>query len=321
MQLFNKYTGFLRSLRPLYWINNLLHYKVLRTNKSKYQQFGINKKTWQNISHIDILKPAAERPWLDANPSISDIQQKSGFLDFSAAIQQKIVDWPQNGYLILEKYFSDEEVDAVNKDIETLLQQQKLDFNFTGRKIMNAWETSPAAEHLLKDENIQTLLSFLLGKQTVPFQTINFQKGSEQKPHSDSIHMTTEPLGYLIATWTALENIVDGAGQLMYYPGSHKLPYIMGEDFDTGNTLWQLGADNYPNYEEKIASVIAKQHIDPKYFKANKGDVFIWHANLLHGGSPITDESTSRRSQVCHYYAKDVLCYHEISERPAVLKA
>src|ERR1700710_239023 len=155
MRLFDKYTGFLRSFRPVYWINNLLHYKTLKANKSKYQQLGVNKKTWQSISHADILKPTLERPWLDRQPSIIDIQHKNGFTNFSAAIQQKILDWPQKGYLILENYFSDEEVDAVNKDIETLLQLQKVDFNFTGRKIMNAWETSPAVAHLLKNENIQ----------------------------------------------------------------------------------------------------------------------------------------------------------------------
>jgi ectoine hydroxylase-related dioxygenase (phytanoyl-CoA dioxygenase family) len=53
-------------------------------------------------------------------------------------------------------------------------------------------------------------------------------------------------------------------------------------------------------------------------FMAKKGDVFVWHANLLHGGSPINNPALSRKSMVLHFYAKDVICYHEITERPAI---
>jgi len=45
----------------------------------------------------------------------------------------------------------------------------------------------------------------------------------------------------------------------------------------------------------------------------------IWHANLLHGGEPILDPALTRKSMVIHYYAKDVVKYHEITERPAIL--
>jgi hypothetical protein len=33
-----------------------------------------------------------------------------------------------------------------------------------------------------------------------------------------------------------------------------------------------------------------------------KGQAIIWHANLLHGGSPQTDKAKTRNSQVTHYY-------------------
>jgi hypothetical protein len=49
------------------------------------------------------------------------------------------------------------------------------------------------------------ILDFLLGRPVHPFQTINFIQGSEQRAHSDFVHMTTEPMGYLIAAWIALE--------------------------------------------------------------------------------------------------------------------
>ena len=64
-----------------------------------------------------------------------------------------------------------------------------------------------------------------MGHQTKLFQSINFLTGSEQHTHSDSIHMSTFPLGGMAAAWVALEDITPGNGPLRYYTSSHKLPY------------------------------------------------------------------------------------------------
>jgi len=37
-------------------------------------------------------------------------------------------------------------------------------------------------------------------------------------------------------------------------------------------------------------------------FLPRKGEVLIWHANLLHGGSAVINQCRSRWSQVSHYY-------------------
>ena len=68
-----------------------------------------------------------------------------------------------------------------------------------------------------------------------------------------------------------------------------------------------------------LEELIAKKNFEKKIFLAKKGDAFIWHANLVHGGSPVIDASLTRKSMVIHYYAKDVIKYHEISERPSLL--
>ena len=121
----------------------------------------------------------------------------------TSAIQQELLTWPQNGYLILRGFFSGERMDAVNAQIEELLNQDQIGYNYSGVKLMNAWEDSEAVNGIFRDPALTQILSFLLGKTVVPFQTINFLKGSQQKAHSDSIHMTTQPPGYLIASWIA----------------------------------------------------------------------------------------------------------------------
>jgi hypothetical protein len=185
---------------------------------------------------------------------------------------------------------------------------------------MFANRKSEVIKNITLDEPLVNILSFILGKEVVPFQTINFITGSEQKGHSDSIHMTTYPLGYLIAVWIALEDINSDNGPLFYYPGSHKLPFVLNNDFNTGETSLFLGNKNYSDYEDVMEEMVFEKGFLKKIFLAKKGDVFIWHANLVHGGSPIINKKLTRKSMVIHYFAKDVIKYHEITERPSLMK-
>ena len=118
-------------------------------------------------------------------------------------------------------------------------------------------------------------------------QTIASHKGSQQGVHSDSIHMTTYPLGYLTAAWIAFEDIHPDSGPLVYYPGSHKLPYLFSKDVNITEADFKREgyAPYHARYEPRIQELIATHQIEPHYFHARKGDVLIWHANLLHGGS------------------------------------
>ena len=132
--------------------------------------------------------------------------------------------------------------------------------------------------------------------------------------------MTTYPLGYLIAIWIALEDITEDSGPLSYFPGSHKLPYLLNDGYERGGNVFTVGADsNYLKYEEKIGEIMQSKQLPKKVFTAKKGDVLVWHANLVHGGEKITNPSATRKSMVVHYFADGVIKYHEISERPALI--
>jgi ectoine hydroxylase-related dioxygenase (phytanoyl-CoA dioxygenase family) len=133
--------------------------------------------------------------------------------------------------------------------------------------------------------------------------------------------MTTYPLGYLIAALIALEDMSTDNGPLFYYPGSHRLPYLLNSDFNEGETFLSLGRKKYTDYEDVLEDLLEKENFKSETFIAKKGDVFIWHANLVHGGSPILNPNLSRKSMVVHYYAKDVIKYHEITERPSLLES
>ncbi len=317
--IFKKYTGFLRDLKVVYVVNNFLNADKLQHNKDLYKKYGIKKSIFSNIGSKDIQKDKVHIPWIDLPNAKEKVQAHSDFKAIDANLQQKILDFIDDGFMILEGFYDDEKVGNLNESVQEILDKQKADLNFTGRKIMDAHRVSDTVNGFFRQPELLRLLSFLLGKPVLPFQSINFIRGSEQRAHSDSIHMTTEPQGYLIATWTALEDCHEGNGALFYYPKSHRLPFVSCEDYNSGHTKWLLGKNSYPNYEEKIQAVIEEEGLERRFFFAKKGDVLIWHSNLLHGGSAITKEGSTRKSMVCHYYAEDVVCYHELTQRPALL--
>ena len=131
--------------------------------------------------------------------------------------------------------------------------------------------------------------------------------------------MTTYPLGYLTATWLALESVGPDNGPLYYYPGSHKLPYIMNSDFDHGGSWLRIGSNANARYEQRIEQLVEDHKLTKESFHAEAGDLLIWHANLLHGGEAIRRAGSTRKSMVVHYFAREVICYHELTQRPALL--
>ena len=319
MNALAQYTGFLRRLRLTYWLFNLLNLWRLAKNRQLYRSLGIGKPVWQHVAHADIKQPSADIPWLD-QPNITPeaIGQRAHFAEFPAAVRAQLLQWPENGFIILPGLLQ-AEADVVNTELTTLRQAGKIAFNFTGRKIFNAWKHSPAVNGIFHHSLLLSIIRFIFEKDVLPFQTVNFVRGSQEKPHSDSIHMTTEPLGYLVAVWVALEDIRAGSGELLFYPGSHKLHYVMSEDFESGNSALQLGATTRASYESKIEELLQQHACVGQPFLARKGDVLMWHANLLHAGSPIQDAQLTRHSLVAHYFAAGVLQYHEITQRPAIV--
>lgn len=318
--LFKKYTGVLRRFKAVYILNNLLNRRRLQHNQELYARYGLRKSIYAPLGKADFPNSHPDIPWLDQEDALPMLEKHPRYAELSTAIQAELRRFVTDGYMVLKNFFSDENVERLNEEIDQLLQDKSIDFNYTGRKIMESFRVSPMADAFFRNRQLLKLLNFTLGKEVIPFQTINFIYGSEQRAHSDSIHMTTEPQGYLIAAWIALEDIGADQGPLVIYPGSHRLPFVSTDDYNSGNTPWTLGGDTNKRYEDKMAAVVKEQGLQPKTFLAKKGDVLIWHANLIHGGQAITSTGATRKSMVAHYFCEGVICYHEMSQRPALLE-
>lgn len=313
-----KISSFIKEIKPAHWIYNLLHYKKLLHNKKAFKDFGIHKPLFMSISSKD-FPDKESKAWLDVGNSADLAPKHPMFASFAPEIQKQLVQWSDQGLIWLKGFLNHTIIDDIDNEVQKIVRDQLIKFTHDN-KLPFANRISPLIKNVTYFPPLISILNFLLGKEVVPFQTLNFIRGSNQRAHSDSIHMTTYPLGYLIAEWIALEDTNENNGPLFYYPGSHKLPYLLNNDFNETSSVLKLGRSHYADYEDVVEEVIEKHHMEKKIFLAKKGDVFIWHANLLHGGTPIKDISLTRKSMVIHYYAKDVIKYHEITERPSLIE-
>ena len=262
-------------------------------------------------------------PWLDLPDAAERIEQKlqAGEITREEAGQCRY--WNANGYIILERLFTESVLDEVWEGYERAVHNGKIkldpepaadDDPYPGR-FLNPHKKVPAYCLILKHPGLLQWIRVLMEREPKPLQTIASHKGSQQGVHSDSIHMTTYPLGYLSAAWIAFEDIHPDSGPLVYYPGSHRLPFVFSKDVGISESEFQR--DGYRSYQEKyepyIRNQIAQRHLEPHYFHARKGDVLIWHANLLHGGSPRRDMQWSRKAVVCHFFVKGAFVYHDLA--------
>jgi ectoine hydroxylase-related dioxygenase (phytanoyl-CoA dioxygenase family) len=262
---------------------------------------------------------AGPAPWLDRDDAEAQIDARLAAGEITAEEAALCRKWARDGYVILEGFYDHDRLDEVWAAYEGAIAEGKVtppdepihEGDARPGRTANAHFAVRAVDEMLFDPKMSHIVSVLMGARARPFQTIIGHKSSQQLEHSDSIHMSTWPQGYLAANWIAFEDARADAGPLVYYPGSHRLPYLMSED------LGIPPDQNYGAYgrlyEPAIQAQIAEHGLRPAWFLGKKGDVLLWHANLLHGGSKVRDVRLTRKALVCHFFAQGVVCYHDLT--------
>ena len=308
---------FIRRFKFTYKAYNFFQKEKLVHNVALYKKHGLSKKYYSSICSEDFKGLGEQKNAMDEKYARLEFPKNAYFNSLDKQLQDELLNWSEDGYVVLRGFFSANEVTAINKEVDRLISSKKANWKYGG-KIMFAIHQSKLLYDIGVSGKLVELLNLLMGKEVELFQSINFIDASEQRTHSDSIHMSTFPLGNLTAAWIALEDVTAENGTLHYYPGSHKFPYIMNKDFDNSGSKCRLGNKTYSDYENKIEGIVKERKLTKKVFKAEAGDVLIWHANLLHGGEPLIDKKRTRKSMVFHYYTNDAICYHEVTQRPAL---
>ena len=155
---------------------------------------------------------------------------------------------------------------------------------------------------LLMSPVISSFLSAVYGgfKPTC-LQTLTYKFSSEQLAHSDKT-LIAPPCAHdydrenLTAAWIALEASDERNGALVIYPGSHM---VEKRGFYDG---FENSYDKYTAWLQEWLMLNGFQAVS---FRAEPGDILLWHGDFVHAGGKILDGGESipptRKSLVCHY--------------------
>ena len=140
----------------------------------------------------------------------------------------------------------------------------------------------------------------LVGDDVEAINSLHFERGSSQQYHVDTYYMPPPTGGQLIVSSICLEDVHPDAGPLKYFPGSHRLPPYLNSDGDRR----ARNQDELVDATAHFAEQCGHHGLQDTTFCGKAGDTFLWHEQLLHGGSDIVDMRRTRRSIVTHYWTK-----------------
>lgn len=237
-------------------------------------------------------------------------------------------DYEENGYLVLKDFFNEQDLRNFDTEVSQIWQNRRTDAGeitidvlegqLSGQrlklkdapdaaldcahKVNDLYLESAACRNLNLNKKLCAILKDLFADDPLVINSLSFRKGSQQPHHFDTYFMPPPIEGQMVVSSICLENQSTEAGPLSYYPGSHKIkPYV----FSHGGI--HLAPGEMKNATRYIEEEIEKRGLVAETFIGNAGDVFIWHAQLYHGGLPILDENKTRKTLVTHYWRrKDV---------------
>ena len=256
--------------------------------------------------------------WIDRNDWKQNLENRitKGLVSPDAAKQVK--DFVEHGYLIIPGAVAPEVVDRFSNEItkawlhgdEQLLIMMPGESAGTplkaGRerkqaRVVDVYAFYQSALDILLSDRISRFLKLIFDDDPLLFQSLSFDCGSEQDLHQDTAYVVVSSPMELVASWVALEDIQEGSGELVYIPGSHRIPEY---HFSGVSKHFSAVRDTKEQHEEWKLSLPVKSEkmgLKPELFRPKKGDALIWAADLVHGGAPVKDPTLSRRSLVGHY--------------------
>ncbi len=270
--------------------------------------------------------PGANTPfsplWIDLPEGSAVLESKVASGEMSRTLGERLAHLIEYGYVTIPGAIDHGLADSLLAEIAAVTQQPE---KFIARRNRAAY--AHPTEEVAKDNSFR-LIDFHVNSRQAPkaiycpaiaeildaafdspanaFQCLTFNHGSQQRLHQDGAYVVvSEPLKFL-ASWIALEDVSPGSGELMYYPGSHKLDdFLFGDEQAKAWTPAVHGQDVHQEFLESIVARSEAAGLPLKTFLPRKGDALIWASDLVHGGTTAKNNNT-RKSIVTHYCPVEV---------------
>ncbi len=257
--------------------------------------------------------------WLDQPDAHDRIDERRDAGMLSAIEAEKLHGYVDNGYTTISLGLDQAFCDAMDDEIAGLWQQRPKDLAVSpafgrpmsfpdydgpvrahGYRIPDLHSHSAHAQDLYLQPALFRMVELIFDAPALAFQSLYFEYGSSQGLHRDPMFVATRPPLNMCAAWVALEDITPDSGPLLYVPGSHRLDWY---EFESGTIACKESVSKEKRGEFAIwlQDTMRKKGLEPRPFTCKRGDAFLWHGGLVHGGEPIKKPEQTRKSFVVHY--------------------
>jgi ectoine hydroxylase-related dioxygenase (phytanoyl-CoA dioxygenase family) len=249
--------------------------------------------------------------------SEADAELLGHFIDFGYVVFPKVVDEAViDDYLDLFEAAWDAPPDLIWVECQrkvVSIDRKYYDKSATASDVHSCFAR---AGELIFPSPVLRFLTQIYERPPVVFLTRTMRKGSEERLHFDTGGLTlTEPLS-LANSWLALEDVRPFSGEFHFIPGSHHIPELLHFGTDKGH---KGDYDEHYRILMTALRMCEERGLKAETFMAKKGDMLIWHADLMHGALWIQDRQRTRKSLVAHFMPLGVMpTYVDFSKINAV---
>ncbi len=269
---------------------------------------------------VDMLR----KLWTDRDDAVGRLQHKFAIGEISATERDDLAHFIEHGWLIWRNAIEEPLIDQFVRDIRSVHKHAGMfvttdhrhgrsNLKLSGKKadkfesLFDLYVNFESSRRVCMHPRIARFLSIVFEARPIAFQQLLFQRSNQHQVHQDTSVVAVEDPMLLAATWIALEDVVEGSGELAYYDRSHKLPHYL---FKNGTKRFDPTQDDYSECSRTLDEMCKSRGLAYETFLAKKGDVLFWAADLVHRSHPRTlPDDTSRMSCVTHYYPSTTIPY------------
>ena len=259
--------------------------------------------------------------WTDRSDYQHIIQKKLQRGELTSEDEQLLEQWHTKGMVVIQSAIESQTIDAYLNEVESLKHNKSSSpllitastlpeptpyseaqsIQNSSVRVVDDYFYSLCSRNLLLNPVITNFLESIFETKPVLTQSLAFTMGSEQAIHQDTAFVRMNSPMKLAAVWIALEDVIQGSGELIYYPGSHRWSdYLFSGRFKHYDEE-RDGPKQLSNWYQWIHDEAKRQNTILETFLPKKGDILFWHAALAHGGAPIENPNATRKSLVGHY--------------------
>lgn len=244
--------------------------------------------------------------WIDKDNALDRLNSVNGTVEQKSHLESLI----RYGFAVFNNPHLESICDTANQNFKEFKQflSEIEGRNLSRDRVVNIHADYDSFKRIGANKKAMEILDLACEGYACAYTSLAFEYGTEQPIHRDCPHFFTTPIeDAFFGVWTALEDIEEGAGELEYYVGGHKLKHPdrheILRDMNCGRqstlTREQVMICQ-EEYQKRVREMCEAAGLAKERRTLKKGESIIWHSRLPHGGSPITKPDKTRLSVVFH---------------------